>query len=267
MVVRQDALEPPRLGRAEPCGDARALQSGRIGGLHVTEDLVRDGEAVVPARERAERTRPCSDLDAAGEGVETLPVTRVDLHRAEHAERLAHSFLPAELLRLGKRTCADLPRPGVVARKIGTRCLAREDPRARSTGRRIGQQLRRAGVMLFGRAAHPLHPEAAGEEHLGFRGSRVVAGRQQRVARDFECLDVCRAGDLAHRAGPAKEEIGPFGVVLGPEPERGIVEPHGGVDRAQGGRPIARVAHRPPRGLGQRRGVDTGGSASSSACR
>ena len=66
-------------------------------------------------------------------------------------------------------------------------------------------------------------------------------GSKQRVACVRQTLGIATV-EIPHGSGPAEENLGAIGVVLRPEPKRGVIETLGSLQRVQRRGPVARIA-------------------------
>jgi hypothetical protein len=95
--------------------------------------------------------------------------------------------------------------------------------------------------MLLAELGAAKHPEAHGEKHLRLRSLWRVPGGKQRVTCLRQTLGIATV-QIPHWSGPAEEKLGTIGVVLRPEPKRGVVETFGSLERVQRRGPVARIA-------------------------
>ena len=96
------------------------------------------------------------------------------------------------------------------------------------------------------------------KKHLRLRGLGCVPCGKQRVACLGQPLGIAPSR-FPDGSGPAEEKLGPFGIVLRPEPKGGVVETFGSLDRVERRGPVARIAQRLPGRLAERRRVEPGG--------
>jgi hypothetical protein len=166
-----------------------------------------------------------------------MPIAQVHPQQTEQGQRFADTLLPTQPLCLSTRLRDELDRPRVVAFNARARGHARDDPRGGATRRCVGDQGCRPPGMLRAELAAAEHPEVHGNKHLRLRGLGCVPGGKQRVACLRQPLGIATI-QIPHGSGPAEEKLGPFGIVFGPEPKRGVVETFGS---------LARTATRPGR--------------------
>ena len=151
---------------------------------------------------------------------------------------LAPSAQP-ELLRDRLGFLRDRDRAGVVARQARTGAHARQDPCARPARRAVAENRQRPLAVLVGQVAPARDPVPLGDEHLGLRGPRVLADREKRVSRLREPDRVAAADVMPDGDRAPEEQVCAFGSILGPEPERGVVEAFGSLGCVQRGRTVA----------------------------
>ena len=178
-----------------------------------------------------------------------VPVTRVDLP-SSRARRAPRSRLPASRAPPPGQAHVRRPRSSVRSRPQDRHALpgARGPDALDLTGRRIGQQLRRAGVHALRPCARIPCIQKLPARSISVSAALALSPAASRASRASARRSTSAAsGDLATGLARRKRSSGPLGIVLRPEPERGVVEPHGG-RRPRTARPPDRPRRAAPAG-------------------